>query len=65
MGFPITPSFLGIDLIFTHIHTDQIVFAFILALSFIIVGLSLVRIYSRVYLGPHVKTYHAVPFKNS
>ena len=65
MGFPITPSFLGIDLIFTHIHTDQIVFAVILALSFIIVGLSLVRIYSRIYLGPHAKTYHAVPFKNS
>jgi NADH:ubiquinone oxidoreductase subunit 5 (subunit L)/multisubunit Na+/H+ antiporter MnhA subunit len=61
MGFPITPSFLGIDLIFTHIHTDQIVFAFILTLSLIIVGLSLVRIYSRVYLGPHVKTYHAIP----
>lgn len=65
MGFPITPSFLGIDLIFTHIHTDQIVFAFILALSFVIVGLSLVRIYSRVYLGPHVKTYHETPLKNS
>lgn len=65
MGFPITPSFLGIDLIFTHIHTDQILFPFTLALSFIIVGLSLVRIYARVYLGPHVKTYHDVPLKNS
>lgn len=65
MGFPITPSFLGIDLIFTHIHTDQIVLAFILAVSFIIVGLSLVRIYSRVYLGPHVKTYHETPLNNS
>ncbi|MCO6427518.1 proton-conducting transporter membrane subunit [Nitrosomonas communis] len=65
MGFPITPSFLGIDLVFTHIHTDQVLFAFVLALSFVIVGLSLVRIYSRVYLGPHVKTYHDVPINNS
>lgn len=65
MAFPITPSFLGVDLVFTYIHTDQIDFAIILAMSYILVGLSLVRMYSRIFLGPHVKTYHEVPNKAS
>ncbi|MEK6736904.1 MAG: proton-conducting transporter membrane subunit [Pseudomonadota bacterium] len=65
MAFPITPSFLGVDLIFTYIHTDQIDFAIILALSYILVGLSLIRMYSRIFLGPHIKTYHEVPNKYS
>lgn len=65
MAFPITPAFLGVDLIFTHIDTGQVDFALILALSFIVVGLSVVRMYSRIFLGPHVKAYHDVSGRNS
>lgn len=65
MAFPITPSFLGLDLIFTYIDTDQVDFAIILAASYILVGLSVIRIYSRIFLGTHVKTYHEVPNKSS
>lgn len=65
MAFPITPSFLGVDLMFTHIETNQVGFALILALSFIVVGLSVVRMYSRIFLGPHIKTYHDIPGRNS
>ena len=57
-GFPITPTFLGIDLIFSHIHENQFLLAFIVSLNFIFCGLSIIRIYARVFLGPHVKTYH-------
>lgn len=60
MAFPITPAFLGVDLMFTHIDTEQVDFALILALSFIVVGLSVVRMYSRIFLGPHIKAYHDV-----
>ncbi len=65
MGFPVTPTFLGIDLMFTHIHTDQVDLAIILAIDFILIGLSLVRMYSRIFLGPHVKDYHSIPYKSS
>jgi NADH-quinone oxidoreductase subunit L len=65
MKFPITPSFLGLDLMFTHIHNNQVGFALILALIYIVVGLSVVRMYSRVFLGPHIKSYHDVPGRNA
>lgn len=64
-GFPITPTFIGEDLIFSHIHENQILLAGVTSFSFIIDGLSLIRIYSRVFLGPHSKTYHEVAYKSS
>ncbi|MDX2174671.1 MAG: proton-conducting transporter membrane subunit [Bacteroidota bacterium] len=64
-GFPITPTFIGEDIIFTHIHEDQIALAFFTASSLIIDGISVIRIYARVFLGPHVKTNHASAYKSS
>jgi NADH-quinone oxidoreductase subunit L len=65
MGFPITASFIGEDLVFSHIHEDQYLLAFFNASCFIISGISLVRIYARLFLGPHVKTYHELPYQSS
>ncbi len=64
-GFPITPTFLGEDLIFSHIHPDQLILAALVALSFVLNGLALIRIYARVFLGPHVKTYHEVAYRSA
>jgi NADH:ubiquinone oxidoreductase subunit 4 (subunit M) len=65
MGFPITPTFIGEDLIFTHIHEDQVALATIVALSFIIDGLAIIRIYARVFLGPHVKSVYEMAYRSS
>jgi len=64
-GFPITPTFIGEDLMFSHIHEDQAVFAFVVSLSFIIDGLSIMRIYARVFLGPHVKSQYDMAYRSS
>jgi NADH:ubiquinone oxidoreductase subunit 5 (subunit L)/multisubunit Na+/H+ antiporter MnhA subunit len=64
-GFPITPTFIGEDLIFSHIHEHQIALAFFTSLSFIIDGLSVIRIFARVFLGPHIKTYHEIAYRSS
>jgi NADH-quinone oxidoreductase subunit L len=64
-GFPITPTFIGIDLVFSHIHSNQVVLACFISLSFIVSGLSAIRLYGRIFLGPHIKTYHEMPFKSS
>ena len=64
-GFPITPTFIGKDVIFSHIHEDQIALAFFTASSLIIDGIAVVRIYSRVFLGPHIKTNHESAYKSS
>lgn len=64
-GFPITPTFIGEDLMFSHIHEDQVFFASVVSLSFIIDGLSIMRIYARVFLGPHVKSQYDMAYRSS
>ena len=56
-GFPITPTFIGEDLIFSHIREDQFVLALIASLSFIIHGLAIIRIYARIFMGPYNSVY--------
>jgi NADH-quinone oxidoreductase subunit L len=65
MAFPISPTFVGVDLLFSHIHEDQYLLAAMYSISFIIGGIALIRIYARLYLGPHIKTYHPTALKSS
>lgn len=64
-GFPITPTFIGEDLIFSHIHYNQFLLAFFNSVAYIMGGISIIRIYARLFLGPHIKTYHETPYKSS
>jgi NADH-quinone oxidoreductase subunit L len=64
-GFPITPAFIGEDLIFTHIHEDQPILALIVSLAFVIDGLAIIRMYARVFLGPHVKSIYDMAYRSS
>jgi formate hydrogenlyase subunit 3/multisubunit Na+/H+ antiporter MnhD subunit len=64
-GFPITSTFIGEDLLFSHIESNQIFLAFLVASSFVVSGIAGVRIYTRLFLGAHIKTYHELPYKSS
>ncbi|MBK8563745.1 MAG: hypothetical protein IPN76_10495 [Saprospiraceae bacterium] len=64
-GFPITPTFIGEDLLLSHIHENQIVLTVTTALGFIVGGLAIFRIYGRIFLGPHEKGYHEVAYRSS
>ncbi|MDH5475252.1 MAG: proton-conducting transporter membrane subunit [Cyclobacteriaceae bacterium] len=64
-GFPITSTFLGEDLLYSHIHEDQFFLALFVSMNFIITGLSGMRIFSRIFLGPHSKTYHEIALRSS
>lgn len=64
-GFPITPTFVGEDLLLGHIHENQIPLTALTALSLILVGLAAMRMYARLFLGPHIKGYHEVAFRSS
>jgi NADH-quinone oxidoreductase subunit L len=64
-GFPITSTFVGEDLLYSHIHSNQIILAIFVSQSFIIGGIAAIRIYARIYLGPHCKSYHELPYKSS
>ncbi len=64
-GFPITPTFVGEDLIFSHIHEDQPILALMISLSFIIDGIAIIRIYARVFLGAHAKSVYEMAYRSS
>lgn len=64
-GFPITSTFIGEDLLFSHIESHQVVLAFLVASSFVVSGIAGVRIYTKLFLGTHIKTYHELPYKSS
>ncbi|MFI5203484.1 MAG: proton-conducting transporter membrane subunit [Flavobacteriales bacterium] len=65
LGFPITPTFIGMDLLFTHIHYENIPVLVFTSLSFIFIELSVIRIYNRVFLGQHKTADHPIAYKSS
>lgn len=65
IGFPFTPTFLGIDLLFTHIHADQPLLITLTSLSLIFIELSILRIYARIFMGQHKKNFHPIAFRSS
>lgn len=65
LGFPVTAAFIGIDVLFTYVRSGQIVLITLLALCFIFIELAAIRIFLRIYLGPHKKLNHPVAFRSS
>jgi NADH-quinone oxidoreductase subunit L len=65
IGFPVTTAFVGIDVFFTYAQSGQVVLITLLALCFIFIELAAIRIYLRIYLGPHKKLHHPVAFRSS
>jgi NADH-quinone oxidoreductase subunit L len=64
-GFPITTTFIGEDLVFSHIHEHQILLAFLVAMSYLVDGLALIRLYSRVFLGPYSPTQRESNYRSA
>lgn len=64
-GFPITPTFIGEDLMLGHIHENQFPLLILIVLNLIMDGLVIFRIYSRLFLGPHEKGYHETAYRSS
>lgn len=65
MVFPISPSFLAQDILLSLIsgsHTFQIV---LFCISYVLVGVSIMRLYTKVFFGPHAVNYHEIAYKSS
>jgi NADH-quinone oxidoreductase subunit L len=65
LGFPITGAFIGIDIFFTYVQSNQPVLIILMALCFLFIELAAFRILIRIFLGPHKKLYHPVAFRSS
>ncbi len=65
IGLPFTPTFIGIDLLFNHLHKKEVIMVVITSLSFLFIEIAILRIYARVFLGQHKKPFHPIAFKSS
>ena len=65
LGFPITAAFIGIDVFFTYVDDSQALLISLLALCLIFIELAAIRIFLRIFLGPHKKLNHPVAFRSS
>ena len=65
LGFPITAAFIGIDVLFTYVHSNQVALIILMALCLIFIELSAFRILLRIFFGPHKKLDHPVAFRSS
>ena len=65
LGFPITAAFVGIDVLFTYVHSGQTALVILLALCFVFIELAAFRILLRIFFGPHKKLDHPVAFRSS
>jgi NADH-quinone oxidoreductase subunit L len=64
-GFPLTPSFIGVDILLTHQPLSSWVVVIIMGVNILFIEISALRIYSRVFLGQHIKAYHPIAFRSS
>jgi NADH:ubiquinone oxidoreductase subunit 2 (subunit N) len=65
VGLPFTPSFIGIDLMFSHVDHDEYLLIILTSISFLVLELSVLRIYARLFLGPNQKQDHPIAYKSS
>lgn len=65
VSLPFTPSFIGIDLMFSHIHKHEYLLIIFTSIGFLLLEISVLRIYARLFLGNHHKLYHPVAYRSS
>jgi formate hydrogenlyase subunit 3/multisubunit Na+/H+ antiporter MnhD subunit len=65
MMFPITPSFIGEEILLSSVHTDHGALVAIFALGYVLSGVSVMRLFAKVFFGPHKKTHHEIAYRSS
>jgi NADH:ubiquinone oxidoreductase subunit 4 (subunit M) len=65
MAFPISPSFLAQDIMVSLIPADHAFMIVLFCLSYLLVGVSTIRLYTKVFFGPHKTGYHEMAYKSS
>lgn len=65
IAFPITPSFIGADVLLGSIHTDHGALVAIFTLGYVLSGICAMRLFAKVFFGPHKETYHEIAYRSS
>ncbi len=65
MTFPISTSFLAQDVMLSLIPTNQAFLVALFGISYVIMGVSVMRLYTKVFFGPHPRNRHERAYKYS
>lgn len=65
MAFPLSPSFLAQDILLNLIPAGHVFQMALFCASYLLVGVSIMRLYTKVFFGPHKRGYHEIAYKSS
>lgn len=65
MAFPISPSFLAQDILLSLIPGSHVLQIMLFCLAYLIMGVSIMRLYTKVFFGPYRTGYHEIAYKSS
>lgn len=65
MAFPIGPSFLAQDILLNSIPGNRAFQVALFCFSYLLVGVSTIRLYTKVFFGPHKTSHHEIAYRSS
>jgi NADH:ubiquinone oxidoreductase subunit 5 (subunit L)/multisubunit Na+/H+ antiporter MnhA subunit len=65
MVFPISPSFLAQDFLLSLVPGGNVFQIALFCLSYLLVGVSIMRLHAKVFFGPHKASSHEVAYRSS
>ncbi len=64
-AFPISPSFLAQDIMLSLVPQTHPLQVALFCLAYLLMGVSIMRLYTKVFFGPHESSYHEIAYKSS
>ncbi len=65
VALPLTPAFVGIDILFSQIFKHEMGIIICTSCSFLVMEISVLRIYARIFMGQSKRTDHAMAYRSS
>lgn len=65
MAFPISSSFLAQDILLSSIPRSHALQVVLFCVTYLLVGVSIMRLYTKVFFGPYKRSYHEIAYRSS
>jgi NADH:ubiquinone oxidoreductase subunit 5 (subunit L)/multisubunit Na+/H+ antiporter MnhA subunit len=65
MVFPISPAFLAQDIVVSSIPVNHAFLMVFFCFSYLLVGVGAIRLYTKVFFGPHKTSHHEIAYRSS
>ncbi len=65
MTFPLTPAFLAQETLLSHITTKDAWYIGLFCVAYLLLGIGVMRLYTKLFFGPHSQNLHEKSYKSS